>query len=162
MKRYIFLVILGAALLLTSCHDLNLDPLSEGSSETWYSSESEIEMAVNALYAIGYWIEDGEGNADWSDDSYYRETLTAFENATVNGQNGYVVNLWKTEYMAINRANSVILKYKRAIDNGASETNVMRLVGEAHFMRAYAYSQLIFKFGDVPYIDKDIDITDAL
>ncbi len=36
-----------SALMITSCVDLNLNPLSEGSSENWYSSASEIEMSLN-------------------------------------------------------------------------------------------------------------------
>lgn len=31
-------------LCLTACADLDLNPLSEGSSENWYHDETEIEM----------------------------------------------------------------------------------------------------------------------
>ena len=36
--------------MLVSCHDMNLNPLAEGSTETWYSSETEITMSINDLY----------------------------------------------------------------------------------------------------------------
>jgi len=163
MKRNILVYILGGlTLILSSCHDLNLNPLANGSTETWYSSESEITMAVNDLYRIDFWPQDGEYQTDWSDDYTYRETLTSFESATLNGQNSNVTDLWSKCYKTIARANSVILKYQRAIDNGASETKVNQLVGEAHFFRGAAYSKLVTRFGDVPLVETDIDIDEGL
>jgi len=163
MKRTIIIYALGGlTLALSSCHDLNLNPLSNGSTESWYSSESEIEMAVNDLYRIAFWPQDGEYQTDWSDDYTYRETLTSFENATLNGQNGNVTNLWSICYKSIARANSVILKYQRAIDNGASAAKVNQLVGEAHFFRGAAYARLAQRFGDVPLVEDEIDIETGL
>lgn len=90
MKKNIIIgtLLLSGFTILTSCHDLNLNPLSNGSTDTWYSSETEIQMAVNDLYRIDFWVQDegGVGGTDWSDDRVYREQLTAFQNATLNGQ----------------------------------------------------------------------------
>ena len=41
--------------MLSACHDLDLNPLASGSTENWYSTETEVEMAVNDLYHIRYW-----------------------------------------------------------------------------------------------------------
>ena len=110
MKRNSVMSIVGGLILLSSCHDLDLNPLAKGSTETWYSTETEITMAVNDLYRVTFWQQDGEYQSDWSDDYTYREALTAFENATLNGQNDNVTKLWANQYKAIARANSVILK----------------------------------------------------
>ena len=40
--------------MLMSCVDLNLNPLSEGSSENWYSSQAEIEMSLNDFYRTDF------------------------------------------------------------------------------------------------------------
>lgn len=64
MKRNIITLLLGGALLLNSCNDLDLSPLAKGSSESWYSSEVEIEMALNDLYKIEFWPMDSE---EWTD-----------------------------------------------------------------------------------------------
>lgn len=160
MKRNV-LYILMAFSLLTSCHDLDLNPLSNGSTETWYSTEKEIEMAVNDLYRIAFWTPDG-GTVDWSDDYINRESLSAFENATLNGQDGTVKNLWAVQYKAIARANSVITKGPRAIDAGASKAKVDVLIGEAYFHRACAYSKLVSKFGDVPLVLDELEISEGL
>src|SRR5574344_1006195 len=160
MKKILCLV--GGLLLLSSCHNLDLNPLSSGSSDNWYASEEEIEMAVNDLYSSWYWFRDGEDNTDWSDDIVMRENLSALENATVNGQSWFVTQYWTRLYKAVVHANSIILKYQRAIDNGANETAVKKYVGEAYFFRATAYARLVEKFGAVPLILDEMDISQAL
>lgn len=42
MKHIFVILSLGGCLALNSCDNLDLDPLSEGSSENWYSNETEI------------------------------------------------------------------------------------------------------------------------
>ena len=52
MKRNNIIVYLFSGVtLFSACHDLDLNPLSNGSTENWYSNETEIEMAVNELYS---------------------------------------------------------------------------------------------------------------
>ena len=53
------------ALGMTACANLDLNPLSEGSSENWYHDETEIEMALNDLWRpdffpidVIYWDDD--------------------------------------------------------------------------------------------------------
>ena len=50
MKQIKFSICTASLCLLMSCVDLDLNPLSEGSSENWYSSQAEIEMSLNDLY----------------------------------------------------------------------------------------------------------------
>lgn len=45
MKQIKFSICTASLCLLMSCVDLDLNPLSEGSSENWYSSQAEIEMS---------------------------------------------------------------------------------------------------------------------
>lgn len=164
-------MIFGCAAWLVSCHSLDLNPLANGSTENWYSDEAEVEMAVNELYRGVFWLQDGgvengsyidrDGYDDWSDDMQNRGTLYSFENATLNGQTSEVTNLWTNMYKMIARANGVIENAHRAIANGANETKINNYIAEAHFCRAYAYSQLVFKFGDVPLVTEQISIEQA-
>ncbi len=147
--------------MLSACHDLDLNPLASGSTENWYSTETEVEMAVNDLYHIRYWQEDGQNETDWSDDTYYRNFSGPFENASLNGQTQFVFRRWNMCYKAIAHANAIIEKSHRAIENGASATNVNRLIAEAKFHRAANYAKLIIKFGDVPLVLTDMDIEHA-
>lgn len=144
--------------MFSACHDLDLNPLSNGSTENWYSNETEIEMAVNELYRDTFWPLDEEGNTDWSDDKIYRENLTPFQNATLNGQTDKVKDLWSKQYKVVSRANSIILKADRAIEAGAMESKINAYVAEARFHRACAYAKMSSKYGDVPLVVDDVDI----
>ena len=48
-----------AAIGLTACADLDLNPLANGSSENWYHDETEIEMALNDLWRPDFFPIDG-------------------------------------------------------------------------------------------------------
>lgn len=148
--------------MLSSCHELDLNPLSSGSTENWYMTETQVEMAVNELYRYDFWPEDGQQQNDWSDDYTSRRNLTSFDTGTLNGQNAWVTSLWSNQYKAISRANGVIEKSQRAIKNGASETIINRLIAEAKFHRAAAYAKLIVKFGDLPLVLTDVNIEKGL
>ncbi len=161
MKRIYIGILAGCLAAMTSCNNLDLNPLANGSTESWYSDEAEVEMAVNELYRNVFWPQDGGEYTDWSDDYQNRGTLTPFENATVNGQTSDVTNLWNNMYKMIARTSNVIAYAGRAIENGASEVHINKLIGEAHFGRAYAYSQLVFKFGDVPLVDEKMTLEEA-
>ncbi|SFF82480.1 RagB/SusD family nutrient uptake outer membrane protein [Prevotella sp. KH2C16] len=164
MKRNILYAIclIGTFIGMTSCHDLNLNPLSNGSTENWYSTAKEIEMAVNAMYSSTYWRPEGDNQTDWSDDAVYRESLTEFENATITSENWIVSLYWRTNFQMVSYSNSVINKYRRAINNGANEAEVMAFVGEAKFFRGVAYGRLLTRFGDVPYLTSEINIDEGL
>lgn len=159
--KNIFLLVLNLT-ALAACHDLDLNPLSSGSTENWYSTETEVEMAVNALYCYDFWPEDGQQQGDWSDDYISRSNLTDFDNATLNGQNAWVTTFWSNQYKAISRANGVIGKSHRAIENGASAEIINRLIAEAKFHRAAAYAKLVVKFGDIPLLLEEVDIEEGL
>ncbi len=163
-NRNIIIALFSGMVLLSSCHDLDLNPLSYGSTETWYSDETEVKMAVNELYKSEFWTldEDGDASTDWSDDNIYREALTDFQLGTLTGQNSTITTIWDNQYKVIARANGVIHKAQRAIENGASETAINQLIAEAHFHRATAYAKLMCKFGDVPLVEEDIDIDEGL
>ena len=50
---------------MTACANLDLNPLSEGSSENWYHDETEIEMALNDLWRPDFFPIDA---IYWDDD----------------------------------------------------------------------------------------------
>ena len=101
---------------MSSCNDLNLNPLSEGSSENWYSNESEITMALNDLYRIDFWpnylIPYGDYDL-WTDDMMNRDRTTPFVNGTLNGQDGTINGWWTNSYKCIARANTIIANLEK-------------------------------------------------
>ena len=121
-------------LATVSCHDLDLNPLSQGSTDTWYATADELRMAVNQGYRSDFLRLDGDRefgcDDDWSDDTMTRDLdLSGFTNGTLNSSNWIVSSKWQLDYKLITRMNSVINKAQRAIDNGANAEEVARYVG---------------------------------
>ncbi|SHN30663.1 Starch-binding associating with outer membrane [Cyclobacterium lianum] len=147
----------GLLIGAVSCADLDLNPLSEGSSEAWYSNETEVEMSVNDLFRSVFW----PGFSDsWTDDFTNREALTPITNATINGEWGTVNNIWSNTYKVIARSNTILLNLDK-IQNTVPEQTINKFAGNAHFVRAAKYGELVFLYGDVVYSTSILDLEEA-
>lgn len=144
MKIKIVFLFVGLTFLM-ACNDLNLYPLSEGSSGNWYSTKSEIEMAVSDLYREIFWPKDDD---EWTDDFTRRNDLTPITNATINGQWTTSNDYWTNAYKTIGRANAILSSLDKAKGNVAA-SELEKFEAEARFARAAKYSGLISHFGDV-------------
>ena len=155
-----------------SCNNLDLNPLSEGSSENWYSNESELEMSTLKLFDIEYWdaelTREGNGWHGWvlqwtdkySDNWTARTTTHAIYNGTTTSQSGFVNHTWNRAYECIAAANRIILNLDKAQDAVTGEKLTV-YEANARFVRAAQYAKLIFHFGDVPYYKGILDIDEA-
>ncbi|WP_195373502.1 MULTISPECIES: RagB/SusD family nutrient uptake outer membrane protein [Parabacteroides] len=158
MKHNIITLLLGGCCLLNSCYELDINPLAQGSSENWYSSETEIEMALKDGYRIDFWPKDKE---EWTDDYVYRETNSSIVNGTLNGQDGSVTDMWKKQYKAIARANTILANMEKAQSLNIPQNKIDLYTAEAYFLRASMYARLISHFGDVVYVTEVISIEEA-
>lgn len=158
MKKNILTTLISTIFILSSCSNLDLNPLSEGSSENWYSTETEIEMALKDFYRDTFWPMDSE---EWTDNYTYRETNHAIVNGTLNGQSTEVTDLWANQYKAIARANTILSNMDKAASLGISQTKIDQYAAEAYFARACMYARLISHFGDVVYVTEVISIEEA-
>lgn len=156
MKKYILLFVTSVTLLV-SCADLDLNPLSEGSSESWYSTAEEMEMSVNDLFREVFWPQFSD---EWTDDYTRREALTPITNATINGQWGVVNNVWTNNYKVIARSNTILLNLDK-VKGKVPESQLNQIAGNAHFVRASKYAELVFLFGDVVYTKEILDLDNA-
>jgi len=143
---------------MTSCQDLDLNPLYYGSSENWYSSEEELEMSVNGLYRSVFWR---LADHTWDDDFQSRNNVSAITGGTINGETSDVGTLWTNSYKAIARANVLLENIEKIRSLGLTEKKVKQYAAEARFVRAAQYANLVFYFGDVVYVDSDITIEQA-
>ena len=157
MKRT-FIILLGCCLGLNSCYELDLNPLSQASSENWYSNETEIEMSIKDFYRDAFWPLDNE---DKTDNFIYRETPSEIIKGTFNGQSGDVTTLWANQYKSIARTNTILSNMDKAADMGISEEKIKRYEAEALFQRASCYARLVTYFGDVVYVTSVVDIEEA-
>lgn len=63
-----------------------------------------------------------------------------------------VVEVWEANYTGIGRCNQAIENVPKFVDAGLSPDLANRLVGEAKFLRAYFYFNLVRCYGDIPKI----------
>lgn len=178
MKLKKYMVTLGfAGLILSSCNNLDLQPLSEASSETWFSDRAQVEMSLNTLYLHQFWpmfkndfstVSNGvrtisnimsldEPTDDWTN----RTSVVPFIKGTLTGDNStFLKNTWSYSYKAISRCNTILANIERAKEN-LSEELYERYIADARFVRACQYSRLISYFGDVVYFTKDLELEEA-
>lgn len=152
--------------MMAACESMDLVPQSQGNTESWYTTETELNMAANEFYILGYWQEPLNSSEQWSDNTTYRlvnrnpNSNGTILDGTMNGQQYEVYALWQQSYKLIARANTMLEHIEKAYDN-VSENIANRYAGEAYFARACKYADLIFFYGDVPYLEQTKTISDA-
>ncbi|MCY1718964.1 RagB/SusD family nutrient uptake outer membrane protein [Prolixibacteraceae bacterium Z1-6] len=144
-------------LVFTACVDLDLNPLSEGSSENWYSDETEIEMSLNDLYRDVFWSVDED---QWTDDWIYRGTTNSITGGTMTSEDGTVGTWWARTYKVITRANTLIQNLDEITDE-ISENKLNQYKADARFNRAAQYARLISHWGDVVFSSTIIDLEES-
>ncbi|MCH5227829.1 MAG: RagB/SusD family nutrient uptake outer membrane protein [Muribaculaceae bacterium] len=165
MKKLIYLL-LGAGFLLSSCESMDMTPPAQASSESWYSDETELKMAVNEFYILGYWKDPLESSEQWTDNFTYRQqnrnpgSNGTVLDGTLNGQQWEVYNLWQQDYKLIARANTFLNRCGKAEGTMTAE-KYYGYVGEALFCRACKYAELVCYYGDVPYLNGTETISEA-
>jgi starch-binding outer membrane protein, SusD/RagB family len=172
MKNRIKILLTFPFFMLIACNDLTLNPLSEGSSENWFSDETELNASLAALYNIRYWDAQfvqrwyniGRFTAFWtdqySDDWANRTNLNPITNGTLNGQYQIVENRWRFSYECIANANQIIVNIVNAKGN-VTEEKLKVFEANARFIRAAQYAELIFFYGDVPYYEEVLLMDEA-
>jgi starch-binding outer membrane protein, SusD/RagB family len=154
--------IIAAALVVTCMLACNkkLDVLDENNptTESYFKTAVELQNGVNAAYStlrsaqlVGrewFFTHDmrgGECAAGGAQlESPRAELLNQPSPAT---SNAVMSNVWTGCYQMINRANLVISKGPGVSDNASLRD---RVIGEAKFLRGWAYFELVSQWGDVP------------
>jgi hypothetical protein len=157
MKIKSILLIIISLLICYSCTELDLNPPSEASSATWYSTEQEIQMAVNDLFRDYCWPRD---NDNWTDDWTARESVSPITGGTINSDWWVLENIWQNRYKAISRANTILLNLEEN-KAGLPQELIDKFTGNALFVRAAQYANLTHKWGDVIYFTNTLDIEEA-
>lgn len=90
-------------------------------------------------------------NAKWTGSlNYYNNVVTH----TYSSDNTAITAAWAAIYSTINAANNVIEGVPAVVDPALTQANRDRFLGEAYFVRALAYFDLVKTWGGVPLILK--------
>ena len=169
--KYINITILAISLIFTGCDEyLELDPISDATSTNAYNTASDAEAALVGVYDSfqqEYYIWDNVIFSDVISDNHYaggdNPEVFAVDNLDIQPVNGRLFNNWSQLYNAIAKANVVLDKVPGIVDPKIDADNRReQILGEAAFLRAYHYFQLVTSWGGVPLILEQVASTDPL
>lgn len=163
----LLVIIINASMLLSGCSKFleESDP-SNFSTGTFYTKPEHAKSAVNAIYAsMRDPFSSGFGGGAWTMvefatglagtdlgqavNSYYVKDLTN------TADNGYGLTIWTSYYRGIANANAAI---KHVPGITMDETQKKKYLGEAYFLRAWYYFNLVQIFGNIPLITEPVDL----
>lgn len=158
--KYFLVTLLIIPFIASSCADfMDLTPTSEYTEEAVFTDAGLTQAFVDGIYNT---VQAGarEHTLDGlTDDAYFTHNYgqvavntTAVSESDLqwynNGNNPF---RWGDRYKGIRYANIVIANIDEVPPKQGYDVNSMR--GEAHFLRAYLYSELVRGYGGVPITD---------
>ena len=165
MKKYIPFLAFLCLTVFYACDDfLDLEPHSQGiaiensaSDSVYFKSASELESALagaygdfkNEYYQLDYFV---NGDAQ-SDDAYAggdNPDNFQIDDYQLDAVNRNVSRDWAYLYSAIGKVNNIINNAREVTDPELTPARLEEIIGEASFIRAFMYFQLVQLWGDVP------------
>jgi hypothetical protein len=150
----------------TSCSDyLEEVNRSNFTQDNYFTSAQQAQTAINGIYdRLRMFNEDnGYGERPWVSLELINGHATTlgqsffnsqFINYTADAANPATRTIWQRSYNAIGNANLAIQRIPAISIEEAQKKN---LLGQAYFLRAFFYYQLVRLYGDVPLITAPID-----
>jgi hypothetical protein len=162
MKKYISFLLL--AVVMFSCSKDFLEEKTHGllKPSIYFTSVSDLEKCINALYCCGNLMYNetatlvacmgGDDVTTHSGKAYY----LAYDVFSAEDNNLLTPLMWGADYGVIKQANTIINnidKFVEPVDQPTFLKNQKdRGLGQAYFMRALAYFNLVRIYGEVPII----------
>ncbi|OYU94652.1 MAG: RagB/SusD family nutrient uptake outer membrane protein [Bacteroidetes bacterium B1(2017)] len=167
--NYILSILFLVALGLGACKKdfLNKKPISEVTEGNFFKTGADAESAIIACYnnfQSEYYVFDYYINNDVVSDNCYaggdNPNNFQLDEFTTTALNGNVSRDWNYLYDAIGRCNAVLDNVGTITSLDLTEQRKQEILGEAAFIRAFHYFQLVNLYGDVPLIIKKVNSTD--
>ncbi|MEI6899651.1 MAG: RagB/SusD family nutrient uptake outer membrane protein [Bacteroidota bacterium] len=177
MKKIIILSLAVTGIFLFfSCNKfLDIKPVSNGVADNntndtiLYKNAEEVEAALaaaysdfkNEYYQLDYYL---NGDAQ-SDDAYAgadNPSIFQIDDLALDATNSNVSRDWGYLYSTIGKTNGVILNINKVTDPLLTADRKKQIIGEASFIRAFMFFQLVRSWGDCPLqleYFKSFDIT---
>ncbi|MEM9934003.1 MAG: RagB/SusD family nutrient uptake outer membrane protein, partial [Bacteroidota bacterium] len=162
MLRLTSILLAGLIIMtFTSCNDdfLNTEPLDKISSEaTWADGPLAEAFIFNVYSFLGYGGFEEQGLSSLTDEAMFTHAgrnINTFTEGSESPSNLAWISPtynWDNMFLAVRQANIAI----EELPNSTFTDDVLkdRLLGEAYFLRAYYYHQLLRYYGGVPIIDR--------
>lgn len=165
-KKYIAVASLSV-LVFSSCSDfLNESDPTNFTVENYFTKPEHAVSSVNAIYtSMRTPLTSGFGGGAWmmtefatglaatdlgqAVDSYFVKDLNN------TSDNGYGLSIWTAYYRGIGNANLSIAKIPEI---SMDSDQAAQLLGEAHFLRAWYYFELVRMFGNIPLVTEVVSL----
>jgi len=162
MKKIIVIYLCGFFLLTGSCKKFLAEkPQTFLTPDNFYQSAADATAALNGVFS-GLQAQAYYGRTVWiisenSADLLYppngnSDRVSLYQN-NYTSTNGEIANWWNSSYKMIKGANDVIAHVPGINMDTAARNNI---VGNARFLRAMAYFDLVRSFGDLPLLTAPI------
>lgn len=173
MKKIILLSTIFLLAFAISCNEEDLDKLNPNgvTFDTYFNNAAELTAGVNSIYSIVQGLNLGAREYFFLHDMRSDDVATgggqleAHRAQLLNGvhdpANGVTVANWTGWYRTIHRANVIIKKGPEIPATAISESLRNRLIGEARFMRAWAYYEIATLFGGGPIYTSFVESVDG-
>jgi hypothetical protein len=165
LKNISKLFLCGVLLMASGCKDfLEQEDPSNLSPNNFYTIPDHAEAGLAAVYADARFIGGGSGifSSTWQmlEAPTGQSTTETAQNSDLNnlygliydGNTGHIINFWNGLYRVIAQANLVIERVPAITP--MNETRRAQVLGEAKFLRSWAYFYAVRLWGDVPLITK--------
>lgn len=167
MKNITTIIIMAFLFVMSSCNKDFIDkvPFSSVTIDALYKTDKDYQDAIIGAYQAlrnqytNMWqFGDLRGDDAFIDISN-QPSSTAVDLFSINSSDALLSNTWANYYIVINRANNILSKIVNA--DVTLVKNKDRYIGEAKFLRAVAYFDLVRIFGDVQMITNVPTIEEA-
>lgn len=155
-----------SSVMLSACTDMDLVPESNLSPENFFKSEEDANAALYGTYAAfmdndiynQFWevlqsqgTDDSEWGGGRTTNNLDKNALDKFE---FDGNTNLVYSVWTKHYVGVNRSNFSIENIANMSSDQIKDDVKKRLIGEAKYLRAFAYFNLVRVYGGVPLVLK--------
>ena len=141
--------------VFTSCHDnLDLDPISEITPDTFFNDLDEVEIAVNGMYNVfraqyhQFYIKITDHGSHVGTNNLANYNQNLYATYSFNSADRDINTLWQSAYQGIYRSNVVINRVQEAdqgdYDDYMAEKFRNRLEAEARFIRTPLFGVSFF------------------
>jgi hypothetical protein len=167
MKKHFYMKQIASGMIvllfatLSGCDDLlDSTPYGQTASDKFWRNGDDVVAATNAIYSP-LLDEDGFAHTEYTFDNSSDDMVRAGDHGdseaqlelfTFNASNSHIANTWSTKYEVISRANAVLIN---APGVNMDQALLNRCLGEAYFLRGFAYWRLAVIWGEVPVITEE-------
>ncbi|MCL4484279.1 MAG: RagB/SusD family nutrient uptake outer membrane protein, partial [Bacteroidetes bacterium] len=171
MKKILYLLILS---VLSACSNkfLELYPETSLNEGNFYKSETEFILLANGCYVplrnlekVDHWVmaELPSDNASFQNNTATGEASKGvIDQFILTSNNVAYSSFWNTSYAGINRCNKLLSEIERPEVTWSKMSFKDRCDGEALFLRALYYFNLVRQFGGVPIVLQSITSQEAV